>query len=179
MFQKLPKINEPGQCSLTLAVQLGVMVDQQTWIAQQDFSPGHFDFDQIDITVWLDDTAYTVIPNTELAINFADSVNLAHHVFAIDVQGFDQSTHRSIHSIGDCAVMVQLQQFKIENLCMMQLMQDQAQGIDTDQQSFVPSEYQGINGTWTLEFACPIYHWLLDNHKNLLYYHSLNGVTKL
>lgn len=171
MFQKLQTVLTPGQCTMTLCAQLGVMVNQKTWIPQQNFPAGYFDFDQIQIALRLDDDAHPVMPNCVTEIKFNDSTNLTHHVMTVTVNGLDQSCHKAIDSIGDCAVMVLFQQFKIENLSMMQLIQDHAQGIDCQQQAFVPSEYQGINGTWTLEFSCPIYQWLLEYHKNLLYYH--------
>jgi hypothetical protein len=170
MLQKLDKKTQPGLISITIDLELGVMIDQQTWIPQEKFLPNQFDFDRISVTAVLDNTVWAVTPGTEKLIQFTDSAELTYHELSLTVSGFDDHCHQFVAQLGDCAVMVWLKDVRIENLGVMQLVQEQAKGTDCNHQTFVPSEYQGINGTWRLEFYCPIYQWLLENHKHQHFY---------
>lgn len=142
------------------------MIDQITWCPRQDFPVSHFDFDRVKISVCVNQECSTLL-NGQFDTKICDSENLTHNTLCLTMQGLDHSHHKHIDNLGRCAVMAKLTKLTIENVCIKSGLEKLAHGIDIDQNSFVPSEFLGVNGTWQLEFYTPIYQWLLDNQDNL------------
>jgi hypothetical protein len=114
------------------------------------------------VAIWIDGKVLMVqqlsTDTTRFEHTIPDHADPAEHELRIEVRGRPTGAQLHIHSI------------RIEGLDLRLTMEDSGT-CELDGAPAVPSEYMGQVGYQSLQFATPIYPWLLANERKGTYYY--------
>ena len=175
---KIPYIKT---ATLDIVLTAGAMVDNHQWIPAHEHhshfnltypAPYRFLSVKINLNDQLLGDSQMDKPVT-LHHNFLDCKEPTSYCLKIVTQGFDEKFCHYVDGVGEVSPMIKIESIQIENLNMLHTMEDSgkcAYSGDPDSVS-VPSVFIGQNGYQLLDFATPIYPWLLSNERKATYYY--------
>jgi hypothetical protein len=181
MFNIPGKIQYDKRINVSVSIAVGTMLmDTQTWVPggsslfEENFSNWKVDV-ELDGAVMASHTFLT--PDMDVYFDFPDTDELTSHTISVKFSGKDPVENTTIENFGEGNPMWIIKKIQIEKLNMFQTFEDVGKCICYDSPDIVqvPSKFMGSNGYHQLEFTTPMYHWLLDNEKESMYYYNNPG----